>query len=191
MKPIAVINYTEFTDHPVPTNAFTLLRQYPTDFLLLQLSKINGILFNSARKDFDAQMIILQKCFSNLSLEKRKKVVEFLVKHQEENDVAFFTAPTVSKLISLCLQNYMPVPEVNEPVSMSELEDRLLHSLLIQNELYYSQHPNSDLNTYESIWLLQLLQQHYIRSHSDLLFIALTDPFKNKLFNKNKFAGYK
>jgi hypothetical protein len=24
-----------------------------------------------------------------------------------------------------------------------------------------------------------------------LLFIALTDPFKNKLFNKNKFAGYK
>jgi len=181
MKPIAVVNYTEFTDHPLPSDAFALLKRYSTDFLVLQLSKINGVLFNDASKDFNAQLVILRNCFPNLSLEKRKKVIEFLVKHKEEKDVAFFTAPTVSKLISLCLGNYMPMPEEDEPTNMQEVEDRLLDSLLIQNELYYNRHPNSDLNTSEAIWHLQLLQQHYMRSHPDLLFIA---PLKAFLFYK-------
>lgn len=181
MKPIAVVNYSEFTDHSPPADAFALLKQYPTDFLVLQLSKINGVLFNDPSKDFDAQLVILRSCFPNLSLEKRKRVAELFVKHKEEKDIAFFTAPTVSKLISLCLRDYTPMPEEDEPVNMQELEDRLLDSLLIQNELYYNRHPNSNLNAYEAIWHLQLLQQHYIRSHPDLLFIA---PLKAFLFYK-------
>ena len=189
MKPVAVINFTQFTNHPLPTDAFDFLRRYPTDFLVLQLSKINGILFNDASKDFDVQLTILRDCFPNLSLEKRRKIVEFLVKHREEKDVAFFTAPTVSKLISVCLQNYTPMPKEDEPVNMQELEGGLLDSLLVQNELYYNRYPYHDLNTYEAIWHLQLQQQQYIRSHPDLLFIAQLKAFLFYKFLMSRFPN--
>lgn len=181
MKPIAVVNYTEFTGLPLPADAFNSLWQYPTDLLVLQLSKINDLLFNNPGKELNTQIVILQTCFPNLDNVKRRGVVDLLVKHRADRDVAFFTAPTVCKLINLCLQHYKPLPETDEPVNSRELDSNVFDGLLIQNELYYERNPNADLNTHEAIWKLQLLQQHYMRSHPDLLFVA---PLKAFLFHK-------
>jgi hypothetical protein len=182
MKTIGVTSYTNFTSLPIPDDHFYLLRSYPTDLLILRLARINSFLFNDVEKNSKTQLAILGECFPQISGEKKSQVINALKQAMNDRDIAFFTAPTISRLIGLCLQNYKPNPEENDPINLSKLEDDLLDSLLIQNQLYYNREPNDqDLNTYEAIWRLQLLQQQYIRSHRDLIFLS---PIKNFLFYK-------
>ncbi len=182
MKPLPVVKYSDFYKTSLPEDSFIYLRTYPTDLIILRLSKINAILFNEAHKTVESQQQIFKNCFPFLEIEKRKKVVAEFMDKEHGKVISFFTPPTLLKLINLCFENYLPAPEQEEMFDTHQFENDVFDSILIQNEIYYTSiSDDQDLNTYEAIWQLQLMQQHYIRDHSELLMIS---PIKNFLFYK-------
>jgi hypothetical protein len=182
MEPKPVLKYTDFYKTGLPKDQFDLLRKYPTDLIILRLSKINSILFNEPEQTSKSQQEVFRQCFPLLSEPKREKVVAQLLERDKGKEITFFTATTIVKLINSSFQNYLPSPDKDELINSQLFEDDIFDSILIQNDLYYtSLSDDQNLETYEAIWHMQLMQQHYIRKHRDLFMIA---PIKNFLFYK-------
>jgi hypothetical protein len=188
MKPVAVIKYSEFHKTPPPGDSFSLLKQYPTDFIVLRLSKINHFLFHEANNQRKAQTLILNDVFPNLPKELTTKISTEFSFTDKGVQFAFFTGPTTLKLINLALLNFHRLPVEDRPVSLSQFEKDLFNSILICNDLYFDDFlSRSDLRTYESIWRLQMMQQMNFRDHIELIFLA---PIRNFLFHKYMITDF-
>lgn len=169
----AVVGFKEFYSSRLPQeHDFSLLEKYPSDLLLLSLTKINSLLFNEGQDTRANQLAILTACFPNIGEQKRKQIASFIVQAREKN-IAFFTAPVLSRLIASCLLHYVPRPDNDTIFDIGEFQEGVFDTILIYNNQYYDSHyPDKDLATYEAIWHLGLSQQGYMRSHSDLIGIA-------------------
>jgi hypothetical protein len=173
MKMNAVMNYTNFYAAPCPADPFVLLNAYPTDLIILRLSKINALLYYEPAQGAETQQDIFKACFPNMQNEGKMKVIAQFRDPAYGKDTIFFTSPPLLKLMSLCFQNYTATPPDDPRPHILRFEDDLFDSLLIQNENYYGGDANNlDLNSYEGIWHLLLMQQHYLRAHGKVLFIA-------------------
>jgi hypothetical protein len=56
----AVVKYSEFYGKPVPDHTFFYLKEYPTDLIISQLSKINSFLYHQILEIISIQQKILQ-----------------------------------------------------------------------------------------------------------------------------------
>ena len=138
MRPVAVIKYSEFHKVPIPDDSFSLLRQYPTDLIIIKLSKVNHYLFHEVNRTAESQKLIMQNCFSNLTLSRIKRLSEELADTVDSGELTFFTGPSILKLINLSLLNFHPNPVEDEPVNITQFENDLFDSILMCNEQYYS-----------------------------------------------------
>jgi hypothetical protein len=182
MKPVAVIKYSEFHKTPPPADSFSLLRQYPTDLIILRLSKINHFLFHEANNQVEAQKLIISDSFQNMTQNLVTKISKEFLIAGEKKEIAFFTGPSILKLINLSFLNFHPMPAEDRPADLSQFEANLFNSILICNDLYFDDTiSKSDLVSYEPIWRLQMMQQSNVRDHIELIYLA---PIRNFLFHK-------
>ncbi len=186
----AVMNYTNFYSSPCPGDPFVLLKAYPTDLIILRLSKINALLYYEPAQGAQIQKDIIKACFPNIQNEEKKQVISQFLDPSNGKNTIFFTSPPLLKLINLCFQNYAATSPHDPKIHILRFEDDLFDSFLIQNEHYYGGDANNqDLNSYEGIWHLLLMQQHYIRTHSKVLFIAPIIHLFFYRFLMRKFPG--
>lgn len=184
MKLSGVTKFTEFYNASLPRDINEYLRTYPTDVLILKLSRINAVLFTHPAEGAETQEAILESCFNKLS-NNRNAIIQRI---RKKMDVAFFTYPCIAQVIRDALLYYQPLPEEDIPFNEGAFEDTVFDRILMQNDLYYN-NDGDDLESYEGIWKLQLMQQHYLRSNSNLLLVAPVKNFLLYQFMRAEFAN--
>ncbi|NOT50083.1 MAG: hypothetical protein HOP10_02255 [Chitinophagaceae bacterium] len=178
----AVTGYKDFYKMPPPEDEFSLLRSYPTDLIIMELAKVNAILFQEMGSKNEVLAKILSEVFPMLDEKRRRNVFrEMGVSEKLEFLPNLFASPPISKLIGLCFDNYYYV-STDEVVNTYQFQQDLFDSILIANQRYYNQvKGEDDVNTYEIQWKLGLMQQYYIRRFD---YISLTGQTKVLLFHK-------
>jgi hypothetical protein len=190
MMPQAVTGYKDFYGAPAPEDAFVFLKKYPTDLIILELSKINALIF----QERDDKLILLKKIiaasFSFLNENKKQLLGNTLTRRRDPEEMpVLFSSQSISKLISLSFDNYY-YEDTDKQINTVEFQNDLWDNILVANEIYYAQLKDSDdVTTYKGLWKLGMMQQSYIRSFNEL---TLTGNIKVLLFYKflkNKFES--
>jgi len=182
MIPQAVIGYKDFYGAPAPEDVFIFLRKYPTDLIILELSKINALIFQESDDKLTLHKKIIAASFSLLNEDKKQLLGNILSRGKNLEAMPFlFSSQSISKLISLTFDNYYYV-DTDVQVNKVEFQNDLWDNILIANEIYYAQMTESDdINTYRGLWKLGMMQQSYIRGFNEL---TLTGNIKVLLFYK-------
>ncbi|MCF3109560.1 hypothetical protein LL912_12335 [Niabella sp. CC-SYL272] len=171
MIPIAIIGYTDIYNTELPEDHFSLLRNYPTDWIILYLSKINAILFKEEHVGKQA-VAIFEQVF--LKWEPQGPKYRNLLNQVLSNgDQAFFSIQSISYLIKASLENFRPLDE-HENVDLKVFYKALFDTILIHNTLVYRMDDTS-IETHKGLWAIAIRQQNYIRDLNGLIY---TGPIK-------------
>lgn len=163
MDIFAVVSFKNFYNQKYPDNWQELIERFPTDLVIMMLSKINATLFLEGGNDQDCQQRIFKEVFQNLESLKRSKVVDIFVKwDKDSNTPIFFSQQSLISLIGLVLENFRHGQD-EELVNQNELENILFDTILIANQKYYEEQKEYPLSSYEHLWQLILMQQLYVR----------------------------
>lgn len=177
MDYVAVLNYSQYFKEPLPKDRLQYIRNYPTDFILMKLGHINAILFQD--KDFTQQTTrILKVIFADTT--KIDAELETIVTNARMDHQTFFSPAAISYMIKACLEDYIEeIPD--QIVNPLQLAGNLFKTILIFNEIYYAQLHGYDLESFEGIFRLQIMQQNYIRGNVYLkLIISMKFAFISK-----------
>ncbi|SDE63345.1 hypothetical protein SAMN05216464_10837 [Mucilaginibacter pineti] len=167
MKPIAVADYTTAYGLPLPADPFSFLYPYPTDLIVLYLSKINVILF----QETDARTQSIQ-IFRHVFLKPGdrqpdyEQVVDRLLSHEHQ---VIFAVQSIAYLIRESLTHYRAAEAVT--TDLKAFNKDLFNTILIYNHLIYHTE-GTGLETREGLWEIALRQQNYIRDFNALFYTA-------------------
>lgn len=167
MKPIAVADYTTAYGLPLPADPFIFLYPYPTDLIVLYLSKVNVILFQET--DARTQSIqIFRHVFIKLGAKQPayEQVVDRLLSHDHQ---VIFAVQSIAYLIRESLTHFRATEEVT--TDLTQFNKDLFNSILIYNYLIYHTE-GTGLETREGLWEIALRQQNYIRDFNALFYTA-------------------
>ena len=123
---VAVSGYTDFFKQPMPEDRLYYLREYPTDLLLLRLSKVNALLFQE-RNNENLDLEILQNAIFEDGLDKLR-FKEFAEIYQGRTRL--FAAPPLTMLITACLQNFKSCPP-DQPINTLNFARNLFKTIVL------------------------------------------------------------
>ncbi|WP_413514117.1 hypothetical protein [Myroides odoratus] len=159
MKELGVVyEYNEVFASQIPTDDFLFLRRYSTKNILIKISNIN-IIINNYRTTEANHKIFEQVLFGNLAL-VRKLIPDY---DYRLTIGTFFASQHISELLKSILSNYRETQEEDIPYHEFALD--LFKTILIFNKKYNNKlEAESNLNSFEGLFALSVLQQGYIRS---------------------------
>jgi hypothetical protein len=155
---VSVLYYSEAFGKPVPDQPFDFLRDYPTDLILLRLSKLNAILYLEYDTDVQNVRGLKEVIFQDIPT-RDERLAEIGIRMHQSHQGAF-SAPVLSLIIKEALENYLPV-EPDRIVNIIKFSEDLFKAILAYNERYYRDTPN--LETFEGLFKVDLQQQYYLR----------------------------
>jgi len=162
---IAVMNYSQAFGQAPPKCPFDLLRQYPTDLILLRISKINAILYLQEDMVIQNMRVLKEAIFDGLSATKDITIQLSALLGRSQQGA--FSGPVMSLIIKEALENYVPaVSEVtlNAPLFAGDL----FKAILAYNEHFYDSSQKPELETFAGLFGLDIQQQYYLRRESYL-----------------------
>lgn len=168
MIPIATIGYTDVYKTALPDDHFLLIRNYPTDLIILYLSKINAILFKGDHIGEQAAAIFEQ--VFNKEEPQGLNYRNLLSQVTNSEHETFFAVQSISYLIKASLENFRPVNE-DERIDRKIFHKALFDTILIYNTLVYRISEPS-LETHKGLWAIAIRQQNYIRDFNALIYTA-------------------
>lgn len=182
MKPTAVFGYKDTYNLPVPEDRFALLRQYPTDLIVMEVAKINSFLFHEPFDNKRLHQKVFSVIFPQLDDRRRKVIAAILAREIRDGYwPQFFASPPLSTLLSDSFSSFNH-PPTDLVVNMVQFQQDLWDTILMYNQWYYGQVGGDDnLNTYTTQWKLGMMQQLYIRN---INYVSLIGPTKVLLFYK-------
>ncbi len=196
MNARSIWSYREFYNSQPPSDSLAFIRKYPTDIIILYLSKINALIFLDGDSNLSTLKKILLQCFPFLDNKRRNRLAE-LMKDSEslEDGSHFFSPQAISKLIGICLSNYR-AEYPDEEADESNLQNDLWDNILLANQIYYDQLTDSDdICSYSGIWKLGMMQQFYIRRFIVLHYIGNVEVLlfykfiRREIPNGSRFIG--
>ncbi|GAB3179734.1 hypothetical protein [Telluribacter humicola] len=153
---IAVRNYAEIFNDILPNDKLKFIRAYPTDLLVIKLSKINAILFQEL--DIPRQTTrSLEILFPGTDSIPLADIKDF-------ETSAYFASASISLLLKACMENFVALGADHRDHPHSLGLD-LLKTILIFNGLYFKDDPSLRRDSFEAIFRLDMQQQAYIRSN--------------------------
>lgn len=167
MQYVAVLGYSEAFNKPLPSNSLDFLKDYPTEVVLLKLSKINAILFQ-------------ENILTGIDIKIIREVIFYDVPgFNEKNEFGAFTpqsrwfsSASISMLITDCVKNFIAV-DPNRSINTLEFARNLLRTILVYNQLYYSRFRERDMENLEAVFKLEVMQQGYLRNKGPLKIVTL------------------
>lgn len=162
MHYIVVSNYSDHYNDPIPEDKLHYIRNYPTDFIMLKLSKINAILFQEKNLNEQTKKILVEVIFAGTP--QATSNLTDLITNDQLNNKIFFSSASISLLIKSCLENLVEeMPD--QTVNTTQLARDFFKTILIFNQIYYSQIHGYDLESFRGVFKLEIMQQSYIRSN--------------------------
>jgi hypothetical protein len=155
---IAVLNYSQAFRQMPPENPFDLLRKYPTDLIILRISKINAILYFEQETAIQNVRCLKEVIFEGVSTKDDLLAQIGLLMNRTHQGA--FSAPVMSRIIKEVFENYRPVVP-DQMVNPVVFAGDLLKAILAYNEHYYAGGP--DLNSFEGLFSVDIKQQYYLR----------------------------
>lgn len=158
-----VIDYSAFYRKPMPPGRLNRFKKYPTDAIIMELAKINAILYQELGNQQMELKRIVTEVFPQLD-SVRKHLLAALLADKDINEYPkIFSSPSISYLYSFCFTHFRKAMS-DEPIPVVQLQQDLWDGILIGNEIYYNRgNRHNDLGSYEAIWALGMMQQQYIR----------------------------
>lgn len=159
MEYIAVLTYSENYKKPLPEDFLTFIRAYPTDFILLKLSKINAILFQERDRRSETIQVLKEVVYVDTLFGTEDHLLKIMSKIPSH--MVLFSASAISLMIKACLENYVEhIPDLM--VNSANVSSDLFSTILIFNELYYSRFHDDDLQSFKGIFHLDMIQRNYL-----------------------------
>ena len=165
MKLFPITNYSDFYGRPLPEDPFALIRQYPTDVVLLFLCKANAAMFQADQDTMEGRFEVFKKVFFALSLDKRVRVGKLLLEEKKDGNPEYrvlFNKQSLAWLIAECFRFYKPMNDYQNATE-TEVHDNVFDAVLIANDIYYNNTEKYQPATYEHTWEIMLRQQNYVR----------------------------
>ncbi|KQS32906.1 hypothetical protein [Dyadobacter sp. Leaf189] len=174
---ILIRTYTDEMGESLPEDDLIFVRQYPTDYLILCLSKINALLYQEPRIEHHTAAV-LDVIFPGKDHTKLSSATNL-------KGGAYFASPAISQLIKACLGNFV---EVDAKLAFYNIQfgSDLFKTILIFNERYFLTNPRTQLDTFAGIFKLDIQQQHYIRSDFFKIFSMIRFAFIAKFLSDSQ-----
>jgi hypothetical protein len=102
---IAVLNYSQAFRQMPPENPFDLLRKYPTDLIILRISKINAILYFEQETAIQNVRCLKEVIFEGVSTKDDLLAQIGLLMNRTHQGA--FSAPVMSRIIKLTMNTIM------------------------------------------------------------------------------------
>ncbi len=150
---VAVCSYVEIFGDTLPEDKLEFIRGYPTDLLIVKLSRINAILFQ--------ELEIPRQTTRGLEVLFPGTDPTPLSIIRDLATSAYFASASISLLMKACMENFVALRDDHRANSLG-LD--LLKTILIFNGLYFKSAPNLRQDSFEGVFRLDLQQQAYIRS---------------------------
>jgi len=185
-----VISYKVFFEKPAPDNHIDILSKYPTDVLIILLSKVNAILFQSSGSPQITDNEVFRIVFNKMNPIIYRHVDK--LRSAKRTEGAIFTQPSIVKLMGKLISRYRPLTDKDEinDAGVEVMMMELFESILAINGEYFEGRNEKNLNTLDHIWRLEMLQQEYVRKFDDMfgvipLKVFLFIRFINERFGEN------
>jgi len=171
MQLFPITNYTVFYGKPIPEDPFAIIRQYPTDVVLLFLCKANAALFQIDQSILENRLKIINEVFHALSQAKRARITYLMLQPKKEVEhkySIFLNKQSLTWLIAQCFSFYKPMND-SQTASEMEVHENVFDAILIANELYYNTSGKFEIGSYEHIWEIMLRQQNYVQDLTSMV----------------------
>lgn len=168
MQLLAVTGFTDLFHEPIPEDTLGYIASYPTDILLMKLSKINALLFQ--QRDDEVIDVAILKDVIFAEVPGFEKIDEF--KPYFSGEKRWFAEGPIGLLMMDCLKNFKTVDRSNT-VNTLELARNFLKTILIYNQLYYSRFREEDMETPQALFKMEAMQQGYLRAKGPLKLVTL------------------
>lgn len=180
---IAVLNYSQAYKEPVPTDKLAFIRTYPTDNVLLQLSKINAILYREDDLSRQTTRALKEVVFNDIR--QADQHIAQIQKIIAPLNQGIFSGPAIAELIKACLEAYVePSPELTANTSLFAFD--LFKTILIFNQYFYDTIGTNDLQTFGGLFEIDIAQQYYIRRERTIKFVVMLKfAFISKFFSED------
>jgi hypothetical protein len=167
---LAVMNYSDYFTDRIPEDRLFYLKAYPTEFILLKISKINAHLYQE--KDLKAQTLSILTEVIFLDSPVAGQELVNMINATDWQYKTFFSAAANSLLIKACLENFVE-DNPEQLVNPTQLARDLFKTILIFNQIYYGQIHGHDLESFRGLFTMEILQQNYIRTDFNAKLITL------------------
>lgn len=147
MQFLHVTGYTEVYLDPIPKDTLYFVSGYPTDTLLMRLSKINAMLFQQMDNQTIDPEILREAVFCDVP--DFKQVTEFRPLFTDEK--RWFAEGPIGLLIMDLLKNFKMI-ETLAPIEPLEFARNLFKTMLIYNDLYYGRPKGIVLESLEGLF---------------------------------------
>jgi hypothetical protein len=166
----AVINYSDITGKSVPRDPLALLKGYRTEDILLCLTKLNALLYQ-LRSNENRDLEILGMVFFDQFGKDAPDITQ--IKRICKGGIHLFSAQAVAMMMAYCLENFTEEEDPNRNDAVIFFEE-LFSTVLIFNKLYYDKFKGNDIDSLESAFQFDCMQQGYLRMHPIHTLITLS-----------------
>ncbi|QPH38636.1 hypothetical protein [Pedobacter endophyticus] len=168
MQYIAVLGYKDVFNEDIPENPLAYIEAYPTEFLLLRLSKINAMLFQDPdSRNVDSE-IIKHAIFADI--QGFEIPAEF--QNNFKSEKRWFSPAPIAMLITEILKDFKTV-EKDRVINTLAFSRNLFKTILIYNQLYYSRYGDEDMMSLQGVFRLEIMQQNYLRNTGPMKMMTL------------------
>ncbi|MDF2189849.1 hypothetical protein [Paraflavitalea sp. CAU 1676] len=164
-----VLAYRQFYGKAAAVDPIGQLLKYPTDVLIIMLSKINAIIFECGGDPNQIDNDTFSLVFNKL----HRSIYERLIKIRstpEGKYAAVFSSQVIVNLMAKLIARYRPIDDQDSINEESEalLQKDLFDTLLAINEAYYNRADTKNLLSIDFLWKLELFQQEFARKKADM-----------------------
>jgi hypothetical protein len=165
----SVQGYTDLSGLSLPQDPLTFIREYPTDYILLRLSKVNAYLFQrESGKEVD--MLILKEAVFEGLTDYIPELDSFQAILSEEKRL--FSAHSIALLISSCLDNFVEADR-EQVVDTLRFARNLFKTITVFNQLYFSRFNGDEFGSFKGLFKMESMQQGHLRTNVPLKLITL------------------
>lgn len=180
---VAVLNYSGAFKEPPPADMRAFIKKYPTDILLLQLSKLNAIIYREDTIENQTERGLREVIFRDVP--DGEKMISQVLRLTSPNGQGIFSGASLAYLIKNCLENYVQAkPDLH--ITTLQFGWDLFKTILIFNQSYYASLGGEELQTFPGLFKLDIVQQYYIRRERDIKYIVMLKfAFISKYFSED------
>ncbi|OMP75670.1 NERD domain-containing protein [[Flexibacter] sp. ATCC 35208] len=164
-----VVDYSEFYGKSAPRDPIDQLSEYPTDVLIIILSRINAIIFECQGSPNQIDTEIFRLVFNKIHKSAYERLTQIFSTHQGKYTVVF-TSQAIVNLMAKLIARYRPIKDMDNINEENEdlLQMALFDAILAINDEYYKRADNKNVLSLEFLWKLELFQQEFARKKNNM-----------------------
>lgn len=164
-----VLDYRQFYGKPAPIDPIEHLLKYPTDVVIIMLSRINAIIFECDGDPNKIDNEIFRLVFNKMHRSIYQRLVR--IRSTEPGRYAtIFTSQVIVNLMAKLIARYRPINDEDRINEEGEalLQMELFDAVLAINDAYYNRADNKNLLSLDHLWKLELFQQEFARKKTNM-----------------------